>query len=222
MVGRYPVEKLKEISSESKNRFELCASILNAVEAKEFDEIGVWKGEFAAWILHNCPSILRYFMIDPWISLSNWNKPANVSDEDFQEIFQEAMANTNFASEKRRVVMARSIFAASHFEDESLDAVYIDGDHTLRGITLDLMSFYDKVSDTGIILGDDFTPSIWQHDRRYEPSLVFPFAVHFAEAKRDRIYGLPFNQFMIEKSDAFEFVDLTGKYDNIELRDQLC
>jgi hypothetical protein len=53
--------------------------------------------------------------------------------------------------------------------------------------------------------------------------LVFPFALYFVEAVSSRIYALPFNQFLIEKREmaTFQFVDLTGKYHNHRLRDQV-
>jgi hypothetical protein len=52
---------------------------------------------------------------------------------------------------------------------------------------------------------------------------VFPFAVYFAEAAPSRIYGLPHGQFLIEKraDRGFEFVDLTGEYDSLDLLSQM-
>ena len=68
----------------------------------------------------------------------------------------------------------------------------------------------------GIILGDDFSATIWQHHKKFEPTLVFPFAVYFAEAIGARIYGLGFRQFLIEvpagRERKFEFIDFTGSY----------
>jgi hypothetical protein len=51
---------------------------------------------------------------------------------------------------------------------------------------------------------------------------VFPFAVYFAEAVGARIYALPYSQFLIEKnrSQSFSFIDLTGDYGDVDLRDQ--
>jgi hypothetical protein len=52
---------------------------------------------------------------------------------------------------------------------------------------------------------------------------VFPFAVHFAAAVGARIYALPHRQFLLEKrrGGQHEFIDLTGLYDDIGLRQQL-
>jgi hypothetical protein len=133
------------------------------------------------------------------------------------------MEATEAHASKRRVLRGRTSEVIGQIDDASLDLAYIDGDHTLRGITIDLLKVYPKVRDGGFVTGDDLTPTIWQHKSRFEPSLVFPFAVHFAEAVGSRVYGLPHGQFLIEKrADLdFEFVDLTGKYSRIDLRSQL-
>ncbi len=89
--------------------------------------------------------------------------------------------------------------------DGSLDFAYIDGDHTLRGITIDLIKLMPKVKEGGLIGGDDFTNTPWQHDIRFEPTLVCPFGIYFAEAMDLPIVALPFNQFLIEKTTGGVF-----------------
>lgn len=196
---------------------------LNARNIKTIAEIGVFKGDFAEQILKSVNQINTYYMIDPWKNLADWNKPANKTQELFDQFFNETMEKTEFAKEKRVVLKGRTSEVIQHVPDDSLDFGYIDGDHTLRGITIDLMSLYKKVKYGGWIAGDDFTPTIWQHPSNYEPTLVFPYAVYFAEAVKSIIYALPFNQFLFKKvkNGSFEFVDLTGCYDASQLRDQL-
>ena len=38
-------------------------------------------------ILDNCESINKYYLIDPWRNLDNWNKPFNVDNEMFDKIY---------------------------------------------------------------------------------------------------------------------------------------
>jgi hypothetical protein len=75
------------------------------------------------------------------------------------------------------------------------------------------------------LAGDDFCPIAWQHNARFEPTLVFPLALYFAESIGSIIYGLPFNQFAIVvdhlNRSTFEFRDLTGAYKSRALRDAL-
>ena len=43
------------------------------------------------------------------------------------------------------------------FEDNSIDAIYIDGDHSYEGVKSDLELYYPKVKKNGLILCDDYT-----------------------------------------------------------------
>ena len=213
----------KNINTDYKNRFDLWISFLNEYQPKNVAEIGVYKGEFAEKILRNCYCIENYTMVDAWRNLSDWNKPANTDDNEFDDFYLETINRTKFAEHKIKILRGKTTEVVSLIPDESLDFVYIDGDHTLKGITIDLISLWNKVKPGGFVAGDDFCETIWQHDKIYEPTLVFPFAVYFAEAKNVKIYGLPFNQFLIAKGEkGFEFIDLTnGKYKNVNLLKQL-
>lgn len=193
------------------------------VNARQVVEVGVFRGQFAKAILGRCEGISRYYMIDPWRNLEGWEKPLNVSDDEFAKAHREALETSQAWAEKRIVLRGKTSEVIDRIPDGSLDLAYIDGDHTLRGIAVDLIKCYPKVRDGGWIGGDDFTPSIWQHPREYEPSLVFPFAVHFAEAVDARIFALPGEQFLIEKraGQRFEFCDLVGDYGDVSLRGQV-
>jgi len=104
--------------------------------------------------------------------------------------------------------------------DQSLDFPYIDGDHTLRGITVDLMQVLPKIKDGSLIGGDDFVNKPWQHGAAYEPTLVCPFAVYFAEAMGLPFVALPHKQLLIQKAadGAFSFVDLVETYSDLSLK----
>lgn len=216
------MKEIKSLVDISKDRFDLWIAFINKTKITSVVEIGVFKGDFAEKLLTSCNTINRYLMIDPWKHLDDWNKPANVVDDTFEDYFKETMIKTEFAKDKREVLRGRTQDVQNDIENNSLDLAYIDGDHTLRGISVDLIAIWDKIKPNGFIAGDDFCSSIWQHDKKYEPSLVFPFAIYFAEAKNVRVYGLPFNQFLIEKgSDKFEFIDLTkGTYKELSLLNQ--
>jgi len=182
----------------------------------------VYRGDFAAHILGRCEGLKTYYMIDPWRHLPDWNKPANQADDAFEQYLAETKAKTEFAAGKRVILRGRTTEVIDQIADGGLHFAYIDGDHTLRGIAIDLMRVYPKLRDGGFLAGDDFTSTVWQHHTRFEPTLVFPFAVYFAEAMAARIFALRFDQFLIEKraGGTFAFVDLTGRYRDTSLRDQ--
>lgn len=215
---------LRDLCANSASRFQLWVEFLRAIRVESMAEIGVYRGRFAAEMLAACSSIHRYYMIDPWRHLDDWNKPANTDDDRFAAYLAETQANTEFAGNKRIILRGTTTEVVDQIPDDSLDFVYVDGDHTLRGIAIDLINVYPKVRAGGWIGGDDFTHTVWQHGDRFEPTLVFPFAVHFAEAVGARIFGLPHQQFLIckpaEARTGFEFVDLTASYPDTTLQGQ--
>jgi predicted O-methyltransferase YrrM len=216
-------DELRTRAAGAETRADMWVSIVNALRARDVAEIGVYRGDFAARLLRDCPTISRYYMVDPWRHLDDWNKPANRADDVFERFFQEVLEKTRSHEEKRVVLRGRTSEVIDQVPDDGLDFAYIDGDHTLRGITIDLVKVWPKVRQGGFVGGDDFRRSIWQHGERFEPTLVFPFAVFFAEAVGGRAYGLPKSQFLIEKGkDGYAFVDLTGKYRTTDLRAQLA
>ena len=217
-------EALRALGEEAADRLDLWTRFARDTEARRLAEIGVYRGRFAARMLDDCPAIETYYMLDPWRNLEDWNKPANTTDETFERFYRESMDRTAAHEAKRVVLRGTTTEVLDRVPDSSLDFAYIDGDHTLRGITIDLIRVFPKIRPGGWIGGDDFTPSIWQHADEYEPTLVFPLAVHFAEAVGARIYGLPHKQFLIEKTADSDhaFTDLTGRYGDTGLRRQLA
>jgi len=215
--------RLEAIIQKSKNRTDLWQNFLKDAACQGVAEIGVYKGDFAKNILKECPSVVTYLMIDPWRNLSDWNKPANADDKTFEGFYQESMQKTEFAAGKRQVLRGTTMEVVDKIRNNELDFAYIDGDHTLKGITIDLISLWPKIKSNGFIGGDDFSSTIWQHSDEFEPTMVFPFAVYFAEAVNATIYGLPHKQFLIDKgSTSFKFIDLTGGlYKHTEIRQQL-
>lgn len=212
---------IKECAAQSNSRLDLWIRFINANKIKHLVEIGVYKGDFAVKILGECESIEKYYMLDPWRHLNDWNKPANKTDDVFDEFLSETIVKTDFAAAKRVILRGKTTEVIEEIPDGELDFAYIDGDHTLKGITIDLMRVYPKIRVGGWIGGDDFSRTIWQHGLDYDPTFVFPFAIYFAEALEARIYGLPHGQFLIEKNgnqSSFSFIDLTGTYNDISLK----
>jgi Methyltransferase domain len=221
-IDRAAIEK---IAGCSKSRPDMWVRLISLMQVQQMAEVGVWTGTFAEVMLHACSSIGRYFMIDPWRRLDQWNKPMNIDSYAFEDIYNEALRRTEFAGERRIVLRGTTLEVVGRIRDASLDFVYIDGDHTLRGVTIDLIAWYAKVKPGGYLGGDDFCPTIWQHSLRFEPTLVFPFVINFAEAAGATVFCLPFNQFLMRKASdgqsRFAVVDFTGQYRDTSLLPQL-
>jgi hypothetical protein len=209
--------------SASQSRIEFWAEFIRRAEIKRMVEVGVWRGDFAADILRRCECLTRYYMIDPWRHLADWNKPANQGDALLDSFYQMTKAKTDFANNQRVILRGKTTEVIDQIEDGELDFAYIDGDHTLRGVAVDLIRVYPKIRTGGFVGGDDFSRTIWSHKTNFEPTLVFPFAVYFAEAVGATIYSLPNIQFCIHKTErcTFGFVDLVGHYNDLSIRSQV-
>lgn len=194
-------------------RYELWSRFIRDQGIREMAEVGVFRGMLAQRLLDRCPGLTRYYLIDPWRHLDDWNKPANSDDETFERFYDEALQRTKAYARKRVVLRGRTSDVVDQIPDGSLDLAYVDGDHTLRGITIDLVRLWPKIRPGGFLGGDDFKRWAWTHGKEYEPTLVFPWAVYFAEAVDASIYALPHAQFLIHKaSPGRGFTDATGRY----------
>ena len=217
-----PEHLLTTCISKSRSRVQLWAAFIQSIGVQRMAEVGVYRGEFATEVLQHCKCLTAYYMIDPWRHLDDWNKPANQDDNVLGEFFRETKAKTDFAAAKRFILRGKTTEVIDQIRDGELDLAYIDADHSLKGIAIDLIRVYPKVRTGGFLGGDDFTRSVWEHKTIFEPTLVFPFAVYFAEAVGATIYALPYSQFCLQKGNGaqFSFVDLTGEYDDVGLRNQ--
>lgn len=193
------------------NRIDLWHRVFQGHGVSRMAEVGVWQGDYAAAMLSECPGISTYYLIDPWRPLDRWNKPLNVSAERFTDAHHKAMEAVAFAGARVVVLRGTTKEVVDAIPDGSLDAIYVDGDHTLRGIAIDLIRMLPKLRLDGLLGGDDFFPDPWHHGLKYEPTLVSPFAVHFAEAMDLPVVALPFNQFLIRnRPGAFSFTNVSG------------
>lgn len=212
----------KSLPASPASRFDIWLHFIEARQVEQMAEVGVYRGDFAARVLGQCDYIKTYFMIDPWRHLDDWNKPANTNNNVFNRYLEETKAKTEQAAHRRVILRGRTTEVIDEIADESLDFAYVDGDHTLKGIAIDLVAIYNKIKPGGHIGGDDFTASVWQHSASFEPSLVFPFTVYFAEAVGATLWALPHSQFLMCKNTVrqFQFIDTTGQYSDVSIKTQ--
>jgi len=111
-------------------------------------EVGVLFGDFSAILLKEA-KCSKLHLVDPWAQFAPTRKTSpSVAFEFVQERFKRV----------KKVVIHRqhSKDAAEKFENESLDFVYIDGNHSYLACMEDLKAWYPKVKSGGILSGDDF------------------------------------------------------------------
>jgi hypothetical protein len=117
-------------------------------------EIGVDKGGFTERILSRS-KIEKYYCIDTWQDCFGSGFKKDYFDKDGSVRFNQA--NETLKDYKDRIVMMRmnSMEAAKQIPDNSLDFIYIDGDHSLEMI-FDIYAYMPKLKMGGTLAGHDY------------------------------------------------------------------
>ncbi len=125
-------------------------------------EIGVWKGNTSKSLLTRFPNLTLY-MIDRWVPPPKGDSWLTTSDRfhkhsahEFNEARISAQSNTGKFLGRGIMFKLSSLEASKSIYDDSLDFVFIDGDHSSVGTFVDINAWYDKVKSGGIISGHDY------------------------------------------------------------------
>ena len=114
-------------------------------------EIGVERGVYAERLCQQLPK-LKLYAIDPWAAYKGYREHVSQPKLDnFYEITKKKLASYNC-----EIIRKFSMAAVEDFEDESLDFVYIDGNHDFKNVANDIVEWEKKVRAGGIVSGHDF------------------------------------------------------------------
>lgn len=120
-------------------------------------ELGVFRGEFSEIILSKIqPS--EFFLVDifPSEMCSGDKDGNNIAYDNLEEIYDVLVKKYKTNSEVKVIKSTTTSFLNS-IEDEYLDAVYVDADHSYDSVKNDLELSFKKVKNGGIIMGHDYT-----------------------------------------------------------------
>ena len=141
-----------------------CHALLNEIfnEQKRGVEIGVWKGNLSWRLLASNKNIFLY-MVDPWKASEEGDSYLNTDDtiafytqKQHDEAMQMAIDAVNQFRDRCEILRMTSLEAAKRFDDLSLDFVFIDGDHSYEGCSLDISLWYPKLKVGGLLSGHDY------------------------------------------------------------------
>lgn len=153
-----------------------------------FVEIGAWLGKSTAYMgqaIKESGKDIEFHVIDTW---DNTNvRPENGTAEGgayahryngkTKELFTSNMAQCGL-SDLLNVHEMDSTQAASLFEDESVDFVFIDGDHTEQKVFADCYAWWPKIKPGGVLAGHD-----------YNEPCVKNAVTRFGETVKKAVYG---------------------------------
>jgi predicted O-methyltransferase YrrM len=117
-------------------------------------EIGVWRGENALSILKNLPSLKKLILIDPYLPYVDGDK-SNTVYTNPSPYHQVATQRLSKYADKLEWRFFKSLDAAKLMHVESLDFVYIDGDHTYENVKDELEAYWPLIKRGGVMGGHD-------------------------------------------------------------------
>ena len=154
-------------------------------------EIGVWKAEFSAQILKAAkPKTLH--LVDPWL-VSDSSDRTSEAWYGADRITQAAMDDIHDQVSKRFVREQASGQVAIHRSDakqalaamapDSVDYVYVDGDHSYEGVSSDITEALRVTRVGGFICCDDYLLGSWWQDgvvrAVHEMLAAHPVTIHY-------------------------------------------
>jgi hypothetical protein len=116
-------------------------------------EIGVASGWNIYNFLSNIPN-LHLIGVDPYIPFQDWN--TFVGEDILSAQHQAAIENTKQFEGRILLIKDRCENILGDYPDESLDYIFIDGDHSEESVYRDCKNFYPKVRKGGIFSGHDY------------------------------------------------------------------
>jgi predicted O-methyltransferase YrrM len=135
----------------------LCDLVINLV-GKEKTIVGLEIGVASGWtmnhFLENLPN-LNLTGIDPYVGYMDGH--IEITQEMLDAQYLAAQDNISDFAPRGKILKGYSQDFVNLFENESLDYIFIDGDHSYEGALSDCELFFPKIKNGGIFAGHDWS-----------------------------------------------------------------
>jgi len=128
--------------------------VLNANDNSHFVEVGSWKGMSSVYLaveIVNSKKNIKFDCIDLWGTV-----PGEIYANE-KSLYDTFIKNIEPVKDIINPIISLSWEAASRYENNSLDFVWLDAGHEYKDIKKDINAWYPKVKIGGIIAGHDYT-----------------------------------------------------------------
>lgn len=126
-------------------------------EGSHIVEIGSWKGKSASFMaveLANTGKTIRFDCIDTFRGSKEHEFDSSIING---TLLEEFTFHTKPVEKYINTIVSDSVEAAANYEDNSIDFIFVDGDHSFEGVDRDLAAWLPKLKFGGVIAGDDIT-----------------------------------------------------------------
>ncbi len=137
-------------------------------------EIGVQMGIFAHHVLLPARPA-KLYLVDPWLGGLQGYESTPVAGR----VYEYDIVCHLFASHPEvEILKMTSTEASGLFPDQYFDYIYIDDEHSYRGVWADLNNYFSKVKVGGYIIGDDYgwdgiAAAVQDFLRAHQDELIF-------------------------------------------------
>lgn len=168
------------------------SKLLEQTNKKNYIEIGIAYGFHIESILNEFPEVYCYG-IDPYIpydvtddfGISISNIDVNKTPQENFDEFSNAINTRLLKFKNFKHIRSQSNECYNLFNNESIDLIFIDGNHTYDFVKNDCINWWPKIDKNGIMCGDDY---------------------HFPEVKR------AVDEFCIQHNLKLEFITKNNNY----------
>ena len=138
------------------SRFKDLTELFNELGFKVGVEIGVSAGLYSKWLLQKING-LQLYCVDPWEAYEEYVEQHDEQGQDnLNDIYDKALKRLEPFGDRVKFIRKYSMDAVNDFEDNSLDFVFIDGNHSFEYVVEDIARWNQKVKSGGIISGHDY------------------------------------------------------------------
>lgn len=146
-------------------------------------EVGVYRGAYSKRIISDLEPA-EFYGVDPYMLFEDYTNAPTDKAYKTQSRLDELFTATNNMFEQQnnaKLLRVTGVEAASQFDANSIDFVYIDGDHTYEFVKGDIAAWWPKIKPGGILSGHDY---IKEHHIRKIPFGVIQAVTEFAEKEK--------------------------------------
>jgi hypothetical protein len=172
-----------------------------------FVEVGTWTGSFSRRLLEST-TCKKLYCVDPYKHFDDDIYPDainNHTQESFDQVYKSTQKSLECFGDRVEFIRLCSSEAVKFFENESLDFVYIDGNHDYKIVEEDIRLWYPKVKKGGYLCGDDIysldlsehdsdnnVTRIWTRNIDGSPACWGKYGTYTACLTNEKLYGIKF------------------------------
>jgi hypothetical protein len=152
-----------------------------------FVEIGPFKGKsssFMAVEIINSGKNIKFDCVDNWKGNPEHHANGPWPDQDVINgtVFEQFTKNMKPVEGNYTAISMDSVEAAKLYADQSLDFVFIDGNHSYESVKADIIAWTPKIKPGGILAGNEFR-ALWPDLRRAVEELIWDLEFEYVAWK---------------------------------------